>query len=126
MVKLRIGNEELSLATTLRVAYALRDICGAKNLQGAISAIAQMDSEQQLELLYAAYKAANKENPICKEEFLDKVLDNLGVFAIADAVGEVAEGLLYSGLTPEEVASKKAMVEKTLGATSSAKDTDTV
>lgn len=126
MVKLRIGNEELSLATTLRVAYALRDICGAKNLQGAISAIAQMDSEQQLELLYAAYKAANKENPMRKEEFLDKVLDNLGVFAIADAVGEVAEGLLYSGLTPEEVESKKAMVEKTLGATSSAKDTDTV
>lgn len=126
MVELRIDNEKLSLATTLRVAYSLRDITGAKNLQEAIASIAHMDSEQQLELLYASYKAANKEAAMPKGEFIDKVLDNVGIFALADAINAIAEGLLYSGLSKEEVESKKAMVEKTVGAASSAKDTDTV
>lgn len=126
-MELKLGNETYELATSLRVIYALKDITHAKGLQQAISSISNLDLDGQLDLLWAAYKAANADTDMSKREFTDAIIDNLGIFAITDAVNALTEGLLYNGLTPEEIESKKAMVEKemalTAGTTSS--DTDT-
>lgn len=112
-MKLHIKEKDYELSTSLRVVYALRDISHANSLQEAIGTISKLDLDGQLELLYAAYKAANGKNADCigKSEFTDEVLDNLGIFAITNAINQLADGLLYSGLTPEEIQSKKAQAE---------------
>lgn len=131
-MKLHVGNTEYELSTSLRVVYALRDISHANSLQEAVGSISKLDLDGQLELLYAAYKAANSKctNCVSKEIFVDDVLDNLGIFAVTNAINTLADGLLYSGLTPEEIQSKKAAVEMTVatatatGAVSSAEATN--
>lgn len=115
-MRLRIKDKDYELSTSLRVVYALRDISHANSLQEAIGAISKLDLDGQLELLYAAYKAANSKNTDCvsKSDFIDEVIDNLGIFAITNAINALADGLLYSGLSPEEIESKKAAVEATV------------
>ena len=124
-MKLHVKDKDYELSTSLRVVYALRDITHAKNLQEAINSISSLDLDGQLELLYAAYKAGDgrNENAISKQTFIDEMLDSLGIFAITNAINSLTDGLLYSGLTPEEIASKKMAVEAAVaatGATSSA------
>ena len=115
-MKLHIKDKDYELSTSLRVVYALRDISHANSLQEAIGSISKLDLDGQLELLYAAYKAANSKNADCvsKADFIDDVLDNLGIFAITNAINALADGLLYSGLSKEEIESKKAAVEATV------------
>ena len=115
-MKLHIKDKDYELSTALRVVYALRDISHANSLQEAIGSISKLDLDGQLELLYAAYKAANSKNADCvsKADFIDEVLDNLGIFAITNAINALADGLLYSGLSEEEIESKKAAVEATV------------
>ena len=115
-MKLHIKDRDYELSTSLRVVYALRDISHANSLQEAIGSITRLDLDGQLELLYASYKAANSKNADCvsKEDFTDDVLDNLGIFAITNAINNLADGLLYSGLSEEEIESKKAAVEATI------------
>lgn len=110
---LRVKDREYTLATTLRVVYALRDISHANSLQEAIGSISKLDLDGQLSLLYAAYKAGEgrENNALSKTEFVDTLLDNLGIFAITNAINALTDGLLYSGLSQEEIASKKAQVE---------------
>lgn len=131
-MKLKVADKEYELSTALRVVYALREISHAKNLQDAVGSIATLDLDGQLELLYAAYKAGEgrKNDVIPKAEFIDEILDNLGIYAITQAINKLADGLLYSGLSPEDVASKKAQMEVAIakatatGAASSVEDTN--
>ena len=131
MLQLTLGTRSYGLATSLRVVYALRDISHANDLQEAIASISKLDLDGQCSLLYAAYKAGDGKNDttMTKEAFVDAILDNLGIFAISDAINKLTEGLLYSGLSPEEVSTKKAqmtevvMDSKEAGTTSSVKDT---
>lgn len=130
---LHLKDKDYELSTSLRVVYALRDISHAKNLQEAIGSISELDLDGQLELLYAAYKAGGGRNDdsVTKTEFMDAVLDSLGIFAVTEAINTLADGLLYSGLSPEEIAAKKMAVGATVaaatataGTASSAEDTN--
>ena len=126
-MKLHIKDKDYELSTSLRVVYALKDIAGATSLQGAINSISKLDMDGQLELLYAAYKAANPDG-IDKKAFIDDIIDNYGIFAMTNAINQLTDGLLYSGLSPEEIASKKSAVERKIatatatGVPSSAED----
>lgn len=126
MVQVEIAGKTYELADTLRVVYSIKDITGAKSLKEALQSLTALDVDDQIKLLFAAYKA-NKSNPeMSQEEFKDLILDNCGVFAIVDMVNDLANGLMYSGLTPEVAESKKAQAAEAMkvGATSSATDTE--
>lgn len=111
-IKLQIGNENFELAANLRVIYSLREITGAKNIREALKSLTSLDLEDQIQLLYAAYKANNKDTTISAKEFEDKVIDNLGIFAIADVIEKLADNLMYAGLSKEQVEEKKSKLEK--------------
>lgn len=126
MVHVEIASKSYELADTLRVVYSIKDITGAKNLREALQSLTALDVDDQIKLLYAAYKA-NKNNPaMSQEEFKDLILDNCGVFAIMDMVNDLANGLMYSGLSPEVAESKKVQIAEATkaGVTSSATDTE--
>lgn len=114
MINLKLGDRTYELATTLRVVYALREISQAGNIQQAIGSISKLDLDGQLSLLYASYKAGGGKADVVttKEIFTDMVLDNLGLFAITNVINQLAEGLLYSGMSEEEIAAKKAEMEE--------------
>lgn len=122
MVHVEIAGKDYELADTLRVIYDIKDITGAKNLREALQSLTALDVDDQIKLLYAAYKA-NKNNPIMSaNDFKDLILDNCGVFAITDMFNDLANGLMYSGLTPEAAESKKVQIAEATkaGVTSSA------
>lgn len=126
MVHVEIAGKSYELADTLRVIYSIKDITGAKNLREALQSLTALDVDDQIKLLYAAYKA-NKNNPaMSQEEFKDLILDNCGVFAIMDMVNDLANGLMYSGLSPEVAESKKVQIAEATkaGVTSFATDTE--
>lgn len=126
MVHVEIAGKSYELADTLRVVYSIKDITGAKNLREALQSLTALDVDDQIKLLYAAYKA-NKNNPaMSQEEFKDLILDNCGVFAIMDMVNDLANGLMYSGLSPEVAESKKVQIAEATkaGVTSFATDTE--
>lgn len=117
-----IGGKTYEFADTLRVVYALKDITGAKSLKEALESIAHLDIDGQLRLLYVAHKVAAKEAACAQEDFVNEVLDNMGVLAVTDLVSKLADGLMYSGMSPDKVEAKKLEVTETLkthGATSS-------
>lgn len=127
MLQQKIGNKTYEFADTLRVVYALKDITGAKSLKEALESITRLDVDGQLQLLYVAHKVAVKEAACTQEAFVDEVLDNMGVFAITDLVNNLANGLMYAGMSPDKVEAKKlevATMLKTAGATSSATVTE--
>ena len=114
MVKITLKNEQLELATSLRVAFALRDMCGAKNLQEAIQSISGLDIEGRIDLMYAAYRAGSGKDIVkyTKEEFKEAILDEFGLFALTNVINQLMDGILYSGMSEEEIAAKKLEVEK--------------
>lgn len=133
-MKLQLGDKTCHCATTLRVAYAMKDLKHADSLQEALKRIGQLDTDGQIELLYVAYKCSKENGTLMSfEEFRDAVLDNLGVYALGVAIQELSEGLMYAGLPAEEVEAKKKLTEEimaqqlaTAGATSSVEDTESV
>lgn len=123
MVKMKLGSQTIELATTLRVAFEMQKITGAKSVQAALNDMQSLGLEGQLSLMYAAYKAANRNVQIMSEnDFKDKIQDNCGILTIAEVVNQITDGLLYAGMSPEEAAAKKIETEKLAGATSSVKD----
>ena len=122
-----IGNKNYEFADTLRVVYQLREVTGAQNLRDALQSIAHLDIDGQIQLLYISHKVAAKDKAPTQEEFTDILLDNLGMLAITDLVSELADHLMYSGMSPEKIDAKKAEVAeamKTAGAASSVTDID--
>lgn len=122
MVQYVIGNKNVSFATNLRVAFKLKEITKAKTLQETMAGISKLDMDGQLRLLYASYKAVSENEDITFEAFQDMICDNLGIYAIADIINVIADGLLYSGLDESAKEVKKKQTEDLLaGANSSVK-----
>lgn len=124
MQKIIVDGKSYELADTMRVLYELRDITKAKNIREAMSSLTSLDVDGQIKLLYIAYKIKAKDAAMSEEDFTNMLLDNCGVFVIVDAASNLIEALMYSGMSPEEVESKKMQVVEAqkVGTTSSATD----
>lgn len=114
-MQLTLNNQIYYCATTLRVVYSLKESKGLKSFQEALNTLSKLDSDEQLDLLYTAYKC-DKRNGECldKDTFIDLILDECGVFKLTNIVEELIDGLLYSGLSQEETQEKKAKIQETL------------
>ena len=112
MVKVTLGGTEFEFATNLRVVLSLKELTGAKTLQEAMHSISNLDLDGQINLMYASYKAAKPVKLLSKEDFTDLILDDTGIYVLGDVIGKITDGLLYTGLSPEEAALKKAQTEE--------------
>ena len=108
-IKTKQGTYELS--TSLKTVYALKDIAGAKTLQEAMSCLKNLDFDGQLDLIYAAFKATNPEMVVKKSDFINDILESNGVYALTNVISKITDGILYAGLSDEELAAKKAEAE---------------
>lgn len=125
MLQRRIGDTNVCFATNLRVAFKLKELTRAKTLQETVSNISKLDFDGKLQLLYAAYIAVPENAPMSFDAFQNLIGENLGIYAIADLINEVADGLLYAGLDDDTKSAKKKEAEEMLvGERSSAKPTE--
>lgn len=127
MVQIKINNQDYQLATSLRVIYELKNMLGCKTLQDALKQVQTLDLDNQIKLLYVAYKyGKNVGEQLTESQFTDLVLDYLGIRKISSLLTDIIDGFMYAGLTDKELEEAKKEVaevaKKRAGATSS--DTD--
>lgn len=108
MAMVEINGSEYPLSTKLRVAYALQEKNNHKPYISLFEGIDEMPIEKQIQMIYISFQLANPEASISEKDFLNYFLDNYGVQYIMNLVKEIIEGVMYNGLSPEEIAAKKA------------------
>lgn len=91
-----IGENEYTLATTLRVAYVLQGMNNHKSYLDIFQSIGEMAIEEQINVIYAAYMVGNTttdNNLITKDHFKNICLDNLDLTEMMDIIKTIIEGI---------------------------------
>jgi hypothetical protein len=98
---------EYDISTKLDVAFAIQKAYDHEPYLQVLGSVDQMDLEEQIKLLYTAF---NYRNPgVCTlKEFSDDFIDTGNVELLIEKIGELTEGVMYHGLSPEQIAEKKA------------------
>ena len=125
-MELILGNQTCYCATTLRVVYFIQKEKGHSTFQETLNSLNQLTTDDQINLIYTAYKCdKNNKEFLDKETFTDMLLDSCGVYKLTEIATEIVDGLLFSGLSTEEIASKKVEIQKILaGMNSSSEQVD--
>lgn len=94
--KVIIDGKEYELSTKLRVAYEVQGQNGHKPYAEIFSQIDAMRLEQQIAILYAAFKIANSEEAkfITQQRFVDYYLDNYTLDDVMSQLRGVVNGIL--------------------------------
>lgn len=117
-MEIKLDNRTYYCATSLRVIYALQKEKKFNSFQETLNSLNKLDSDDQINLIYTAYKCdSNNTEFLDKETFINTLLDNCGVYKLTNIATEIVEGLLFSGLSTEEIDSKKAEIQKILAGT---------
>lgn len=98
---------EYPVADSLRVIYMLQKEFNHKPYLEIFSGMDKMPLEQQVSLLYVAFNLANP-GVATKGEFLEYVLDNMGMSVFQKKLEELMDAIMFHGLSPEERSAKKA------------------
>lgn len=103
MLYTTINGTEYPLAATLRVAYEVQGQNNHTAYSTVFSDINKAPLEKQIEVLYIAYKCANKNNPelLSKQAFLDYYLDNYTTKEVMAQLSAVTLGIL--GIKKEDI-----------------------
>lgn len=104
MLSITIKGIEYNLATTLRVAYEVQGQHNHKPYADVFKEIGEMGVEQQIDIVFAAFKCANPEavdvkaqgteNAITKAVFRDYMLDNYNLGELMDLLQGVIQGIM--------------------------------
>ena len=91
-----INGQEYELSTRLRVAYKVQGCHNHKPYAEIFKGIGTMTLEQQIEVLYEAFKDANPSMVLTlkKQEFMDYYLDNFKLKQVMDQLEGVIEGIM--------------------------------
>lgn len=102
MVTTEINGVSYELATTLRVAYAVQGQHNHKAYSKVFAEIGDMTIEEQIGILYAAFKVANPNSFMKQADFLAYYLDNYKLRFVIEQVKEVIQEIM--GEDPDAVA----------------------
>ena len=108
---LSINGVEYPLATTLRVAYKVQGQHNHRPYSKVFAEIGDMNLEDQIGILFAAFQVANPEVTMDRQQFLDYYLDTYSLKVMMIQVKTVIQGIM--GVDPNEVAPTKTASEGT-------------
>lgn len=99
-----VNGKEYDLATTLRVAYLVQGQHNHKPYSEVFSNIGDMVLEDQIGILYCAFKVANPDEAkfIKREDFFNSYLDTYTLKQVMDQLEAVVKGIMGT----EEVTDK--------------------
>jgi len=113
-VTIRIKDQDVTLATTLRVAYNIQSKFGHKPYMEIFAGINDLGVEKQITILYEAYRIANKDavTKLSEVEFQNEILDTMGAVELSLLLTELVNSIMYADLTPEDVQRKKEKIQR--------------
>lgn len=96
MITTIVNGKEYDLATTLRVAYLVQGQHNHKPYSEVFSGIGDMVLEDQIGILYCAFKVANPDEAkfIKREDFFNSYLDNFTLKEVMDQLERVIKGIM--------------------------------
>ena len=101
-----INGTEYNLSTTLRVAYKVQGQHNHKPYSEILSSVCEMPLEQQIDILYLAFKIGNPEvaKTFSREMFRCYILDNneFNAVVLIDLIKKVIAGILGKELSESE------------------------
>lgn len=91
-----VNGKEYDLATTLRVAYLVQGQHNHKPYSEVFSNIGDMVLEDQIGILYCAFKVANPDEAkfIKREDFFNSYLDTYTLKQVMDQLEAVVKGIM--------------------------------
>lgn len=89
-----INGVEYPLATTLRVAYMVQGQHNHKAYADVFKNIGDMTVEEQIGVIYCAFKCANKDTVISSQSFLEYYLDNYNLKDLLEQLGHIIKGIM--------------------------------
>ena len=100
-----INGVEYPLATALRVAYLIQGQHNHKPYAEVFKDIGDMTIEDQIGIIYCAFKCANSDSNITmsKQSFVDYYLDNFTLREVLGQLQEIVKGIMGEDLTEEDV-----------------------
>ena len=102
MITTIVNGKEYDLATTLRVAYLVQGQHNHKPYSEVFSGIGDMVLEDQIGILYCAFKVANPDEAkfIKREDFFNSYLDNFTLKEVMDQLEKVIKGIMVLRTRP--------------------------
>lgn len=98
MLTCNIDGQEYPLATTLRVAYEVQGQHNHKPYAEVFKDIGNMGVEQQIDILFAAFKCANgdmvKNKEMTQTKFREYYLDNCNLKDLMDQLQAIVKGIM--------------------------------
>lgn len=104
----QLGN--LKFSTNMGVMYALKQKYNHNTLKetyALLNSIQDGDIDVMMDIAQASYNRENGTN--LDIDAFSKLLDDnqVGFMRLAELLGQIVEGIMFSGLSPEEVAERK-------------------
>lgn len=90
----KINGTTYEMACTLRVAYMVQGQHNHKPYSKVFSELGDMVLEDQVGILYCAFKAANPNFNMSREEFFNYYLDNISMKEVMEQIKEVIQGVM--------------------------------
>lgn len=120
MAVIAINGKEYTLSDKLRVAYKLQEVNNHRPYTEVFKGLGEMPLEKQIEFIWIAFNLANPDaeslvtegKKMTQKEFQDYCMDNLGLSIIMDLIQQIMDGIMYTGLSPDEKEKKRQEAEE--------------
>lgn len=100
----------MEFATSIGVLFSLKELHGFKTLQETYKLFENADLDVVVEVLTVSYNKANK-TTLSSDDFLDLMGEKgVGFILLSEIFQKIVEAIMYDGLTPQQVESKKKML----------------
>lgn len=106
MLKVTMNGIEYEYATTLRVAYSVQGRFNHKPYTKVFEGIGDMMLEEQLRILYTAFKLQNPAVSMTEQEFVGYYLDHFNVKVVMSQLKTLIQEVM--GTTDEEIEAAQA------------------
>lgn len=94
MLSINYMGTDYSLATNLRVAYNVQGQHNHKPYTEVFKDIGDMTVEDQLGIIYCAFKCANPDTIVTREQFQNYLLDNMNLKDMLDVLQGIIQGIM--------------------------------
>lgn len=94
MLSINYMGTDYSLATNLRVAYNVQGQHNHKPYTEVFKNIGDMTVEDQLGIIYCAFKCANPDTIVTREQLQNYLLDNMNLKDMLDVLQGIIQGIM--------------------------------
>ena len=109
MAKIKFQGEEYELSSKLKVAFLIQKAFNHKPYTEVFRDIGNLGIERQIEIIWLAFKEENPEVALGLNlaKFQEGLFEDSNVTYIYEALTGVIEGIMYHGMSEEEIEEKK-------------------